>query len=155
MTVDLKGLSNSVLASEDASELFLDLSDTHFRTSDAVIGKWTRLLELESSFSCKLCAQGISVDVGQYLASRLSIRTTFPLPYVPPQYQSRASPVSTSLTSHVWQSVRGKVVCPVTLSPGKASARRATAMHLGEQLFGPALGGEMRKGKAITVEGRA
>lgn len=63
VTVDLGGLSNSVLASEETSETFLDLGDTRFRASDVVLGKWTQLLELGHVLHCNLCDGGISADV--------------------------------------------------------------------------------------------
>lgn len=63
VTMDLQGLSNSFSASEETSEAFLDLSDSRFRSSEAVIGKWEQLLGLGRDLDCNVCEEPIYVEV--------------------------------------------------------------------------------------------
>ncbi|BEJ16365.1 hypothetical protein CspHIS471_0509700 [Cutaneotrichosporon sp. HIS471] len=63
VTLDLKGLLNSVLPSDETGKAFLDLSDTRFRTSKVVLGKWSLIFETEASLHCHLCQHPISDEV--------------------------------------------------------------------------------------------
>jgi hypothetical protein len=101
VTLDLEGLSNSVTPSEETAEAFLDLRDSRFRSSDAVVGKWSLLVEMESFHRCNLCKLEICCEVGCSVRSRLTLRTTSRSPSALPQCQTTGSPVSTSLTLRV------------------------------------------------------
>lgn len=59
VSMDLKGMLNSVLPSEETGEAFLDLNDTRFRTSKVVVDKWWLLCQAETALRCNLCKHSI------------------------------------------------------------------------------------------------